>query len=88
MLYLAAGALIGPLGLGVLDFRIGSIAHWLERAAAVVVIVSLFVSGLKLRLPPRDRAWHAAYLLAGPGMILTVAGVAAAAHLLLGVDWP
>jgi NhaP-type Na+/H+ or K+/H+ antiporter len=88
MLYLAAGVTIGPLGLDLLDLNVIASSNWLERASAIVVIVSLFVGGLKLRLSPRDRAWIAAYRLAGPVMVLSIAGVALAARVLFAMDWP
>jgi NhaP-type Na+/H+ or K+/H+ antiporter len=42
---------------------------------------------LKLRLPWSDKAWTAAYLLAGPVMLASIAGVALVGHLLLGLGW-
>jgi sodium/hydrogen antiporter len=54
----------------------------LERVTEVSVIVALFIGGLKLRLPLRDPAWYAAYRLAGPLMLLSIAGVALVADLL------
>nr|MBA2356032.1 sodium:proton antiporter [Acidobacteriota bacterium] len=47
---------------------------------------SLFVSGLTLRLPLRHHAWRAPLRLAGPGMLLTIVGVALA--LAWALDWP
>jgi len=44
------------------------------------VLVSLFVSGLKLRMPLRHPAWKSAYVLAGPVMLACIAGVAAFCH--------
>jgi NhaP-type Na+/H+ or K+/H+ antiporter len=50
------------------------------------VIVSLFVEGLKLRLPVRDPAWRAAFRLAGPVMLASILGVALVARVGLGLD--
>ena len=84
-LCLALGVALGPAvtGLVVLDVR--EYAIYLERAAEIGVIVALFVSGLKLRLGWRDPAWRAAMWLAGPAMVLTIAGVAALGYFALGL---
>lgn len=84
-LYLVVGVGLGPVGLGWLRVDLVAAAPWLERLTEVAVIVSLFVGGLTLRLPLRDPAWRAAYLLAGPVMLACIVGVAAVCHLLLGL---
>ena len=48
MLYLLAGVAVGPFGLGWLDIDAVSDAAWLETGAEVAVLVSLFVTGLKI----------------------------------------
>lgn len=84
-LYLALGFVIGPLGFGVVSLDVIAGARYLERITEVAVIVALFVGGLKLRLSWRDPAWYAAFALAGPVMILTIAGIATVAHFALGL---
>lgn len=93
MFYLAAGACLGPWGLGLLQVDALDDAVMLERLTEVAVIISLFTAGLKLRLPYTDRRWRVALLLAGVAMVITVAGITAlgiamglplAAALLLG----
>lgn len=79
VVYLLLGLGIGPAGLGWLRIDEREAAPWLEPLAEVAVIVSLFVGGLKLRLPWRDPAWAAAYRLAGPVMLACIVGVALAA---------
>lgn len=79
-IYLGVGVALSPVGLGLLRFDVASSSMWLERLAEVAVIVSLFVGGLRLRLPLRDPAWRAAFLLAGPVMLLSILGVAFLAH--------
>jgi NhaP-type Na+/H+ or K+/H+ antiporter len=79
-IYLGVGIVLSPVGLGLLRFEVASSSMWLERLAEVAVIVSLFVGGLRLRLPLRDPAWRAAFLLAGPVMLLSILGVAFLAH--------
>jgi len=88
LIYLACGFAVGPLGLGWLQIDLRRHAGWFERLAEIAVIVSLFVGGLKLRLPLRDPAWRAAFILAGPVMLVSIAGVALFANLALGLDGP
>jgi sodium/hydrogen antiporter len=79
MFYLAAGALLGPWGAGLLHVDAVDDASGLERVTEIAVIISLFTAGLKLRLPASDRRWRAAILLATVTMVLTVGGLAALA---------
>lgn len=87
-LYLALGLALGPAGLAVVSLDIVASSHYLERITETAVIVALFVGGLKLRLPWRDPAWRAAFVLAGPVMLLTIVGLAAVAHFVLGIPGP
>jgi len=82
MIYFAAGALVGPLGLGLLVFDVQAHAMLLERLAEIAVVVSLFTSGLKLRVPLSDIRWRVPLRLAFGSMTLTVGLVAVA-----GVYW-
>ncbi|SFA92029.1 NhaP-type Na+/H+ or K+/H+ antiporter [Pseudomonas sp. NFIX10] len=84
---LVLGVAIGPLGLDVLKLDVSDSSVWMEHLTEVAVVFSLFVSGLKLRLPLKDRTWRVAYGLAGPVMILCIAGLCLALHSLLGLSW-
>ncbi|WP_433860457.1 cation:proton antiporter [Pseudomonas thivervalensis] len=84
---LVLGIAIGPMGLGALKLDISDSSVWMEHLTEVAVVFSLFVSGLKLRLPLKDRTWRVAYGLAGPVMILCIAGLCLALHYLLGLSW-
>lgn len=84
---LVLGVAIGPLGLDVLKLDISDSSVWMEHLTEVAVVFSLFVSGLKLRLPLKDRTWRVAYGLAGPVMILCIAGLCLVLHSLLGLSW-
>jgi NhaP-type Na+/H+ or K+/H+ antiporter len=85
MFYLAAGALLGPWGVGLLSVDALADASALERLTEISVIISLFTAGLKLRLPASDRRWRAAILLATVAMVLTIGGVAALVAAALGL---
>ncbi len=88
LIYLLVGVLMGPIGLGWLRLDLLEMPHVVERVTEVAVIVALFIGGLKLRLPLRDPAWRAVYRLAGPLMVLSIAGVALVTRLLFRLDWP
>ena len=85
-IYLAFGLAIGPLGFAIVRVDVRESFGWLEPLTEVAVVISLFVGGLKLRLPFRDGAWRAAYRLAGPVMLVSIAAVALFAHAALGLD--
>jgi len=87
-LYLAVGVVVGPWGLHLLDVDFLADARWLRRLTEVALIISLFLGGLKLRVPWRARPWRVARRLAFPAMALSIGGTALAAHALLGLDWP
>lgn len=87
-IYLLVGAILGPLGFDLLRMDIIASVGWFERLTEIAVIMSLFVSGLRLRLPILDAAWRSAYIMAGPVMLLSIAGVALVAHFLLGLPAP
>jgi NhaP-type Na+/H+ or K+/H+ antiporter len=76
MLYLAAGVLIGPHALNLVDFDPITQAAIVERITEVAVIVSLFTAGLKLRVPLRDPLWRLPVVLASWSMTLTVGLIA------------
>lgn len=75
-LYLGVGCLLGPWGLNLVRLGVGSNAPEFERITEMAVVLSLFVGGLRLRLPPEHSKWRPAYLLASLAMILTIGGIA------------
>jgi NhaP-type Na+/H+ or K+/H+ antiporter len=81
------GIAIGPMGLGLWQDSFQDVAPWMEHLTEVAVLISLFVTGLKLRLPLTDPAWRGAYMLAGPIMLLCITGTTLACHYLLGLNW-
>ena len=87
LIYLGFGVLIGQLGIGLWQLDFIQIASWMEHLTEIAVLVSLFVSGLKLRMPLGHRSWKGAYVLAGPVMLACIAGVAVVCHFLFGLGW-
>jgi NhaP-type Na+/H+ or K+/H+ antiporter len=88
LIYLACGIAVGPAWLGWLRIDLVAGSQWFERLTEVAVIVSLFMGGLKLRLPVRDPAWRAAFALAGPVMLACIAAVAVVGHFAFALPWP
>ncbi len=85
MLYLGAGVALGPLGLGLVTLDPLENAELLERVAEIVVIVSLFAAGLKLRAPLTERRWVVPVALAFGSMTLTVGIITLVGWLVLGL---
>ena len=82
MLYLAVGAAVSPLWLDWLQVTATSQARALERIAEVVLLLSLFGSGLKMSVGLSDGRWLLPLRLAVVSMLVTVALIAGA-----GVAW-
>ena len=87
MLYLVAGVAVGPLGLGWLDIDAVGDAAWLEVGAEVAVLVSLFVTGLKIDSHVSRAKWGIALRLASATMVLTITGLTLLGHYLLDMPW-
>lgn len=86
MIYLAAGAVLGPIGLSMIIIDpVGGSSGLLELVSEIAVILSLFTAGLKLRLPISDRGWWIPVRLAFVSMALTVGLIALAGVTLLGL---
>jgi NhaP-type Na+/H+ or K+/H+ antiporter len=86
MLYLAAGAALGPLGVGLLDVDVYEQSEVWERVTEVAVVISLFAAGLKLRVPFRDRGWMLPLRLATVSMLLTIGLVSLVGVYLMGLS--
>lgn len=87
-IYLVLGTLLGPYGFNAFSDNISPASAWFERTTEIAVIASLFVGGLKLRLPFRSPAWVAGFRLAGPVMLCTIALLALFACCVLQLDVP
>jgi NhaP-type Na+/H+ or K+/H+ antiporter len=86
ILYLAAGFAIGPVGLGLLDADPFVHTQLFERLAEIAVLVSLFVTGLKLSAPLVERRWYLPLRLATVSMVITIALIAVAGIVGLGLS--
>ena len=82
MLYLAVGAAASPLWLDWVHVAPMTHAHALERIAEIVLLLSLFGSGLKMSVGLSDGRWLLPLRLATVSMVVTVALIA-----LAGVAW-
>lgn len=82
MIFLGLGLLLGPGGLGVITIT----AHdpILEAIAIVSLALVLFLDAVKLQVDELRSDWRIPMLSLGPGTILIILGVAAAAYLLMG----
>jgi NhaP-type Na+/H+ or K+/H+ antiporter len=85
MLYLLAGLAVGPLGLALAAPDLFEHAKLLEHVTEVIVLLSLFTSGLKMSVGLRDKRWFAPLRLALLSMAATVALITAAGFWLLGL---
>ncbi|CAM3748133.1 Na(+)/H(+) antiporter [Pseudomonas reidholzensis] len=84
---LGLGVALGPAGLGLLQLDLAQASGWMEHLTEVAVLFSLFVSGLKLRLPLSSHSWRVAFCLAGPVMLLCIGGVSLLLHYGLNMGW-
>ena len=82
MLYLLAGVAASPLWLGWSHLGPATHTQVLERVAEVVVLLSLFTSGLKMSVGLGDGRWLLPLRLALLSMLVTVGLIAA-----IGVAW-
>ncbi|MDQ9129874.1 cation:proton antiporter [Serratia fonticola] len=87
-LYLAAGVACGPWALDLLHIDIVAHSELTGRLTEIAIVASLFITGLKLRIPFRNHGWLMGLRLAFPGMLLTVAGITVVAHYLIDLSWP
>jgi NhaP-type Na+/H+ or K+/H+ antiporter len=85
MLYLGVGVLLSPWGLGLAAPYFASAAPFLEHFTEVIVLLSLFTSGLKLSAGLQDRRWSPSLRLALTSMLATVALITAVGVWLLGL---
>jgi sodium/hydrogen antiporter len=85
ILYLGVGLLIGPSVWGWFRFDPLAEAPMLEVLTEIAVLVSLFSAGVKMPVPVTWMRWQPPVRLAWISMAITIALVAAFAHLVLGL---
>ena len=86
MLYLAVGFGLGPGGIGLLDADPFRQTELFERLSEIAVLISLFVTGLKLSAPMRDARWYLPLRLATISMVMTIAMITIIGMLGLGLS--
>ncbi len=84
ILFLGLGFILGPRGAGLIQVT----AHdpLLEAVATVSLVFVLFLDAVKFQPSEFRRGWLLPALVLGPGALLTIAGVATAASVLLGTN--
>lgn len=88
MVYLVIGVLMSPRFAGYLALDPVGNAEMLERVSELAVVISLFVSGLKIQVGAKDRLWRLPLRLAFVSMAFTVILVTVVGCLLLGLSLP
>ncbi|MGD8163947.1 cation:proton antiporter [Pantoea sp. FN0307] len=87
-LFLLIGILFGPWVLNFVSLDLLSHPELTTHITEITMAASLFITGLKLRLPQRLANWRDGLLLAFPAMLLTVLGMMVVIHLIAGFSWP
>ena len=82
IIFLGLGFLLGPAGLRLIDLDVHSPV--LEVVAVISLALVLFMDAVNVDMDELLRDWFVPLLTLGPGTLLTIAGVAAAAWWLLG----
>jgi sodium/hydrogen antiporter len=86
IVYLLVGLVLSPWWLDALRPSLIDHATLIEHGTEIVVLISLFTSGLKLSAPIGDRLWTVPVRLATLSMVATVTAVALVAWGLLGMS--
>ncbi|MGH8210866.1 MAG: cation:proton antiporter, partial [Steroidobacteraceae bacterium] len=86
LLGLGVGFLTGPTGLRLLEPHVVDDSGLIESVSEIVLLVALFCAGLRLRVPFEWHFWRIPLRLATLTMLATAALVAAAAHVLFGMN--
>jgi NhaP-type Na+/H+ or K+/H+ antiporter len=84
MIYLLVGFVLGPTVTDVLELHPLRELAMLETITEIALLIALFTVGVKLRVPIGDWRWSLPLRLATLSMMVTIAGLAAAASWLFG----
>ncbi len=85
MFYLGLGFVLGPAVLGALEIPPLRESAIVERITEAVVVISLFTTGLKLRVPLHEGRWALPVRLATVSMVITIGCIALIAFYGLGL---
>jgi sodium/hydrogen antiporter len=85
IIYLLVGFALGPAGFDALELHPMRELELLELVTEIALLIALFTVGIKMRVPIGDWRWSLPLRLATLSLVLTIAGVAAAAHWWLGM---
>lgn len=85
ILYLLAGLVVGPLGLALAAPSFDQHSRLIEHLTEVIVLLSLFTSGLKMSVGLRDKRWFPPLRLALVTMLVTVALITCVGVWVLGL---
>ena len=88
MIYLLVGFALGPAVFNVLELHPLRELTLLETITEIALLIALFTVGIKMRVPIGDWRWSVPLRLATISMVLTILGIAIAAMVMLGFDWP
>ena len=88
IIYLVVGFLLGPSVFNVLELHPLRELTLLEAITEIALLIALFTVGIKMRVPIGDWRWSVPLRLATVSMVVTIAGVALAAMILLDFEWP
>lgn len=87
IIYVLLGIFLGYTGLSPIALTSVKDASFIRLITEVVVIISLFTTGLKLRLPLSSPEWKTPFLLASSSMLITIFFTALTAHFLMRFSW-
>lgn len=85
LLFLVAGAALGPGGFGVDEIQ--PTDEIVTLLADLALFTVLFTDGQRASLPALRQTWRLSGRALGLGMPLTMLGIALAAHFVVGLDW-
>ncbi|HET9473463.1 MAG TPA: sodium:proton antiporter [Steroidobacteraceae bacterium] len=86
IIYLLVGFALGPAGVGALELHPMRELELLELVTEIALLIALFTVGIKMRVPIGDWRWSLPLRLATISLVLTIAGIAAAAYWGLGMS--
>jgi len=87
IVYLGAGVLLGPIGLGLIDAGWREHGRVVETLGELLVALALFCIGLRLRQALEWRAWRVPVRLSTITTVATATLVAGTAHVFFDLDF-